>query len=301
MYYVLYGFLYLLSLLPLRVLYLLSDFAYLIVYRVMGYRKKVVLQNLEIAFPEKTDAERRRIARQFYRNFTDTFIETIKFLSASPAFLNRHFVADYTVFHELYAQGRKCQIHMGHNFNWEMGNLATAYNIPHTLLGVYQPIQNKAIDRLFMKMRSRTGTVLLPANDMRRAIINQRHKQYALGLIADQNPGNPSRGTYWVNFFGRPTPFVSGPENGARIGNLPVVFGYYTKIRRGYYQGHYHLAESDPQSLPKGELTRRYISFLEETIRRDPEMWLWSHRRWKHQWKPEYGLLTAEGEKMPQQ
>ncbi|WP_132052467.1 lysophospholipid acyltransferase family protein [Pseudocnuella soli] len=293
MYYVLYGFLYLLSLLPLRVLYLLSDFAYLVIYHLMGYRKKVVLGNLAIAFPQKTESERQAIARKFYRNFTDTFIETIKFISASPAFINRHFKTDYTVFEELYAQDKKIQIHTGHNFNWELANLGVALNIPFTFLGVYQPIQNKAVNRIFMQMRSRTGTVLLPANDMRRSILAYRDQQYALGLIADQNPGDTRRGCYWVPFFGRPTPFVSGPENGARIGNIPVVFGHFTKKRRGYYEGHFFLAEADPASLPKGELTRRYIAYLEETITRDPEMWLWSHRRWKHQWKPEYGLLTA--------
>jgi len=295
MYYVLYGFLYLLSLLPLRVLYLLSDFAFLIVYHVMGYRKKVVMQNLTIAFPQKTEAEKRRIARKFYRNFTDTFIETIKLLSAGPKFFNRHFKADYTVFHELYAQGKKCQVHLGHNFNWELGNLTTGLNMPHTLLGVYQPIQNKAINRLFLKIRSRTGTILLPANDMRNAFMPHRDKMYALGLIADQNPADTRRGCFWVEFFGRPTPFVSGPENGARTGNIPVVFSHFTKIRRGYYQGHLLLAEENPASLPKGELTRRYIAYLEEVITANPEMWLSSHRRWKHQWKPEYGLLTTSG------
>lgn len=292
MYYLLYGLLYLLSLLPLKVLYLLSDFAYLLIYRLAGYRKKVVMQNLTIAFPNKTEQEKKSIAKKFYKNFCDTFIETIKLVSADTNFINRHFVSDYSAFAEIYAKGKKCQIHTGHNFNWEIANLAVGANIPFTFLGVYMPIENKAVDRLFRKFRTKTGTVLLPATDMRNAIIPWRNEQYALGLIADQSAGNPSK-AFWVPFFGRPAPFVKGPESGARMGDIPVVFGHFTKIKRGYYRGHFFLAEENPRALENGALTRRYIKYLEETISANPDMWLWSHRRWKHEWKPEYGPVLG--------
>src|SRR5688500_4436355 len=123
MYYIVFGFLYLLSLLPLRALYLLSDFAYFILYKIAVYRKKVVFQNLTIAIPHKTEEEKTKIARQFYRNFTDTFIETVKLISANRNFINKHFVSDYSVFDKIYTEGKKCQIHTGHNFNWEIANL----------------------------------------------------------------------------------------------------------------------------------------------------------------------------------
>jgi Kdo2-lipid IVA lauroyltransferase/acyltransferase len=290
MYYIVFGFLYLLSLLPLRVLYLLSDFAYFILYRIAGYRKKVVFQNLTIAFPHKTEEEKTKIARQFYRNFTDTFIETVKLISANRNFINKHFVSDYSVFDKIYTEGKKCQIHTGHNFNWEIANLAVGDNIKFDFIGVYMPIENKIFDRLFKKLRTKTGTVLLPANDMRNAIIPWRTRQYALGLIADQSAGNLSK-AYWVKFFGKPTPFVKGPESGARIGNIPVVFGHFTKKKRGYYEGHFHLEEEHPRALESGELTKRYIAYLEKVISDHPEMWLWSHRRWKHEWKEEYGPI----------
>jgi Kdo2-lipid IVA lauroyltransferase/acyltransferase len=288
MYYLVYGALYLLSLLPLRVLYLLSDFAYFLIYYVIGYRKDIVLQNLTIAFPQKSLEEKVRTSKRFYKNFCDTFIETIKLLSASKTYINRHFTCDYSVFEELYAKGKKCQIHTGHNFNWEIANLAVAANIPFTFLGVYMPIGNKAFNRLFKTLRSKTGSVLLPATDMRNAIISYRNTQYALGLIADQSAGNLAKAV-WVNFFNRPAPFVKGPESGARLGNIPVVFGHFTKKRRGYYEGHFSLAEEFPASLQNWELTKRYIRYLEEVITANPDMWLWSHRRWKHEWKPEYG------------
>lgn len=292
MYYIVYGLLYLLSLLPLRVLYLLSDFAYFLVYYVAGYRKKVVLDNLSIAFPEKTEEERKRIAKKFYRNFTDNFIETIKLLSAGKRFIRKHFTVDTQIFYELYKQGKKCQIHLGHNFNWEIGNLAMGFSTPYTFLVVYMPINNKTMDRLFQKLRSKTGCVLLPATEMRTAMLPWRDKQYMLALVADQNPGVPSKG-YWLNFFGRPTPFVNGPEKGARANDAAVVFVYFVKHKRGYYEMISELAVSEPRSLPEGELTRRYIQYLERVIRDNPEMWLWSHRRWKHQWKPEYGKVIA--------
>jgi len=178
MYYVVYGLLYLLSLLPLRVLYLLSDFAYFLVYYLAGYRKKVVFHNLSIAFPEKSEEEREQIAKKFYRNFTDNFIETIKLLSAGKKFIRKHFITDPAIFYELYKQGKKGQVHLGHNFNWEIANLAMGFYTPYTFLTVYMPLNSKIMDRLFRKLRSKTGCVLLPATKMASAMMPWRDKQY---------------------------------------------------------------------------------------------------------------------------
>lgn len=292
MYYFVYGLLYLLSLLPLRVLYLFSDFAYIIIYYVAGYRKEVVQKNLSIAFPEKTEEERREIIKKFYRNFTDNFIETIKLISAGKNFIEKHFTGDVKVFAELHAQEKKCQVHLGHNFNWEIANLGMPLLTPYLLLTVYMPINNKTMDRLLKKIRSKTGAILLPATEMRTAMLPWREKQYMLGLVADQNPGVPSK-AYWLNFFGRPTPFVTGPEKGARANNASVVFVHFTKKKRGYYEMHSELAALEPNALPPTELTKTYIQYLEKVIKANPEMWLWSHRRWKHEWKPEYGPVMA--------
>ena len=138
--YIVYGLLYAVSLLPLRVLYLLSDFAYFLLYYVFGYRKKVVMDNLLQAFPEKTEQERKKIAKQFYLNFTDNFIEVIKLVSASPAFINKHFTGDYTLCNKLYEGNKKCHFLLAHNFNWELGCLAVAQNIKHLFLVVYMPM-----------------------------------------------------------------------------------------------------------------------------------------------------------------
>jgi Lauroyl/myristoyl acyltransferase len=287
MYHLVYGLLYLVSLLPLRVLYILSDGFYVLIYYVIGYRKQVVFNNLKLAFPEKSDAERTRIAKQFYHNFIDTFIETIKMVSASDRYIQKRVSGNWEVLNELYKTGRSVQIHLGHTFNWEWANLAGAREMHYTFLGVYMPIRNQVFDRLFKKIRSKSGAVLLAATNMRNEMLHWRGRQYALGLVADQAPPGPEK-AFWLNFFGRPTPFITGPETGARAGNIPVVFASIEKPRRGYYKVIFSLADMEPADLPRGELTRRYVAHLEQVIQQNPDMWLWSHRRWKQPWKEEY-------------
>lgn len=287
MYYIVYGIFYLMSLLPMWFLYILSDILAFLVFVVFGYRRKVIMENIGIAFPEKSLAERKKIARKFYHNFVDNFLEALKLLSASPAWINKRFRLDSDPFKKLYADGRKVQLHLGHNFNWELANAFMPMHTDYEFLVVYMPIKNKAMDRLFMKLRTRTGSKMLPATNMRNAILQYRNSQYMLALVADQAPGSPAR-AFWLNFFGRPSAFVTGPENGARAGNIPVVFADIYKTSRGRYSVRLEVGSENPQELPEGELTRRYIRFLEESIRKHPEMWLWSHRRWKHPWKEEY-------------
>jgi KDO2-lipid IV(A) lauroyltransferase len=296
MYYLLYVPLYLLSLLPLRVLYLLSDALAALVYHVIGYRKKVVLDNLRIAFPEKTEQERKAIAKKFYHNFVDNFIESIKLLSAGKKFITSHLVLDSDPFTAFYQAGRKCQLHLGHNFNWEIANVVMPFYSSYKFMVVYMPIKAKAMNRLFMHLRTRTGSTMLPATDMRNAIVPYRNTQYLLALVADQAPSNVSN-AFWLNFFGRPTAFVRGPESGARVGNIPVIFAQLYKVKRGYYRAYLEVGADNPRDLPEGELTRRYIIFLEKAIRQHPDMWLWSHRRWKHDWKEEYSKLWIGEEK----
>jgi len=287
MYYLLYGPLYLLSLLPMRALYILADGIYGLLYYGFGYRKDVVMSNLLIAFPDKTQAERTRIAKKFYRNFIDSFVEVIKLISASEAFLQKRFTIDADILKELHDSGKSCQIHLGHTFNWEWGQLVLTKLTRYKILVVYMPISNANFERLFYKLRTRSGNAFLPATDMKKAICPYLDKQYLMALVADQNPGNPAR-SYWLNFFGRPTPFVSGPEKGAQSSGLPVVFACIEKPRRGHYHATLKLGCKDASALPEGELTRNYVHYLETVIRRNPDMWLWSHRRWKHAWKEEY-------------
>lgn len=294
MYYVVYGLLYLFSLLPIWLLHGLADGLSFLLYHVIRYRRDVVMGNLLIAFPERTEAERIRIAKRFYRNFVDNFIETLKLLSASPSFIRKHFIIDNPELLEgFYKSGRKCQLHLGHNFNWELANAAMPLLTQYPFLVAYMPIENKVIDRLFLHLRGRTGTILLPATKMQRAILPYRNTQYLLTLVADQAPGNYGN-AYWLNFFGRPTPFVRGPERGARIADIPALFVRLYKPRRGYYRIHFTTIADHSAGLPEGQMTVRYARLLEEAIRKDPDLWLWSHKRWKIGWKEEFSRLWVE-------
>jgi Kdo2-lipid IVA lauroyltransferase/acyltransferase len=271
----------------MRVLYLLSDISYFLLYYVIGYRKNIVMDNLAIAFPNRSEKERIAIAREFYLNFADNFIEAIKLVSASKSFLTSHFKVDNPeLIQHYFDQGRKCQLHLGHNFNWEMANMVMPYYTGYHFLVVYMPIENRILDRIFRKIRSRTGTGLLSAMNLSRSILSFRKTQYMLTLVADQAPAKLSS-SYWSYFFGRATPFMQTPEKGARIADIPVLFGRIYKTKRGYYRAGLAEGSGNPASLPEGELTRRYIHFLEETIGQYPSLWLWTHRRWKHDWKPE--------------
>lgn len=295
MYYIVYGILYLISLLPLRILYFLSDAVYGLVYYVIGYRKDVVMNNLNIAFPEKTTIEKIKISKKFYHNFIDSLIETLKVISASDQFLKRHFTANWEVLNQLYQKGESCEILMGHTFNWEWGNHAINLNVEYTFLAVYMPITNKTLNRVFLKLRSRGRSKMLSASDMKQEMLPYGDKQYALGLAADQNPGDP-RYAYWLNFFGKPAPFVTGPEKGARARNMPVIFCYIQKLRRGYYNLVLSIGVESPASLPEGAVTVQFVRYLENVIRLQPDMWLWSHKRWKHLWKEEYQKLWVDSD-----
>ena len=298
LYYFVFGFLYLVSLLPFFILYGIADVFFLILYYVIGYRKEVVMNNLRQAFPEKKEPELRLIAMKFYRNFIDNWIETIKLLSVSKKSLNKHITGNFEVFHQLYATGRSVQVNLGHFFNWEIMTLHTGINQPYTFLTVYYPQSSKIMNRMIIYVRSRWGNPQLPSTEMARAIIPWRKKQYLLALGADQNPAG-TENAYWLYFMNRPAPFVKGPEKFARGQGIPVVMLITTKPKRGHYHFEYFLLSDDPKSLSEGELIRRYVQHLEENIRLQPEIYLWSHKRWKHPWKPEFKELWVDKQPPP--
>lgn len=294
MYYIIYPLLYLLSLLPWFVLYLLSDGIYVLIYYVFGYRKEVVMKNLLIAFPEKKEGERVRIAKEFYHNFTDTFIETIKLLSLSDKEFNKRYTSNIEIVNALYDSGINVQLQAGHFFNWEYINLGVARDSRIPFVAVYMPISNKAFDKIMYNLRSRYGTRMVPAVDFKTKFHQYIRGRYALGLAADQNPGSPLA-AHWVNFFGRLTPFVRGPEKGAKLNNTAVFFGHFYKVKRGYYHIQLELLTDKPRDFEDGKLTQLFASRVEEAIRLKPSNYLWSHRRWKWEFDQEkYGHLVVK-------
>jgi KDO2-lipid IV(A) lauroyltransferase len=283
LYFLLYG----ISLLPMSVLYGLSNLLAYVAFSGIGYRKEIVLSNLSIAFPEKSEKERVSIAKEFYLNFCDAIMESIKLISADNRLIDKLFVVDPAMLKAFEGTTKNIQIHAMHNFSWEIVNLGVARAMTLPFLGVYQPLTNKFFNELFKKIRSRNGTVLIPANDFKNNFLPHNDKQYVLALVADQNPGDPAK-AWWVNFFGKAAPFVMGPENAARQRDTAVLFANFYKVKRGLYSFSVEKFTDNPADLPPGELTQRYIKYIEDKTRERPANYLWSHRRWKHPYKPEY-------------
>lgn len=271
----------------MRVLYIFSDGIALLLYYLLAYRKKIVLANLQIAFPDKTVAERKSIAKRFYRNFTDTFIETIKFLSWKLEDINKRFTINPVGLEEAYACQKTVHLVGMHNFNWEFVNWGLVKKVPYPFLGIYMPVGNKAFDKIIADMRSRYGTILVPATNFKTNYLKYANTIHMLASAADQSPGNPSN-AYWLNFFDKPTAFVTGVEKGARLNNAAVVFAHFYKTSRGRYHIDTEFVVADPNTLPEGELTRRYVRYIEKCLRQQPDNYLWSHKRWKKEWKEEY-------------
>jgi len=287
MYYLVYGILYLISLLPFFILYAVSDFFYFITYHIIGYRKDVVMKNLLIAFPELTGKERAEIAKQFYKNLVDSFVEMIKFLSLPEKELLKRAEMQFDECLALSKKGLNIQFESGHQMNWEYGNHIFSKKLTIPFVGVYMRIKNKTVDRLFYEQRKKYGTILVEANEFKVKMHHIFKEQYSIGLIADQNPGAPEH-SYWLNFFGKPTPFITGPDKGARRTNCAVVFVNLVKVKRGYYKYENVVITENASSFGDGELTLLYRDFLETCIRKQPNNYLWSHRRWKWEYKPAY-------------
>lgn len=288
MYYLLYIPLYLFSLLPFFILYRVSDLVYFVMYHLVGYRKKVVMDNLQLAFPEKTIAERTKIASDFYLRFADTMVETIKLLSISEAGFRKRVQMDYSSFSELAVAGRNFHFFMMHQMNWEFGNQAFALNAPTKVnFAVYQKINNPVFNRLILHIRKRFGGNLVSVHDFRNEAQHYMKGQYSFGLLADQSPPVGGAG-YWLYFMGRPAPFVMGPDKSVRRLNPVIVFLNAVRVKRGHYRFESFLMQEEGRNLKEGEFTRKYRDFMEQCIRAQPSNYLWSHRRWKHKYQSNY-------------
>lgn len=283
LYYLALPFVYMVSLLPFPVLYLLSDGIYFLLYYVSGYRKKVVEENLRNAFPEKSDREIEKISREFYRYLCDLFLETFKTLTISKKKMVNHcsFHPDTVALFEQLAADRKSAILvMGHKGNWEWAGNTFSILCPQQLYVIYHPLANPHFNGLIYKMRTRFGTRLIAMQDTFRDMLANRKEVNATAFIADQTP-HPQN-AHWMTFLQQDTPVFKGTEKIAQKMNQPVVYVSVQRIKRGYYTVGAELLFSQPAGIPDGEITEAHTRKLEEDIIAQPATWLWSHRRWKH-------------------
>jgi len=285
-YYLALPFLYLISLLPFWCLYLLSDLLFFMVYRVIGYRKKVVFSNLKNSFPEKSQAQLLHIQTRFYRFFFDLVVETLKTLTISPrVLLKRVSFEDTSVFQKYYNQGQSIIIVMGHYGNWELGGARFALEPLHKLYVVYHPLSNKYFDQLIYKMRTRLGNGLYSMKGTLRGMVGNRKELTATAFIADQTPS--PKGAYWMNFLNQDTPVFQGTGRIANKLKYPVVYATVNREKRGRYHVILEDLCPNPEALEPEEIVARFTQRLEQDIRQKPEIWLWTHRRWKHKRKPQ--------------
>ena len=275
-----YAFCWLLAFLPLRCLYLLSDFLFLIVRYVARYRYTVIMENLRNSFPEKTEKERKKIARQFYRYLCDMFIETIKVIHISTKQIHRRIrYTNPELFDDLYKKGKQIHFVIGHYGNWEWIS-TMEHTIPYHLASLYHPLENKHFDKFYYDIRTKYGTEVIPSNMVLRAInrYQTENRLTTLGFVADQAPMQAS---YWTTFLNQETSIFMGVEKLSRRYNTAVVYYEARRIKRGYYMVDTTLITENAAETAENEITEKHVRLLEETIRRTPQYWLWSHRRWK--------------------
>lgn len=283
-YHILYALWYTLSLLHLRVLYVLSDIIFVIVYYVVGYRRKVVRSNLERCFPEKDKSERKGIERRFYRFFCDYLVETLKMMSMSKEQIRRRVVfKGMEEVNRLMAEGTPIGLYLGHVGNWEWLTTIDYWMPDHMVSAhLYHPLKDKVMDRLFLRLRAKHHSVGIPMKETLRRLVmlKKQCKNFIVGYISDQNPKWQNI-HHWLTFFGQETPVFTGTERIMKSTHQAFAYGDVYRVRRGYYECHIHILDPHPENVPDWQLTDRYFVELEKTIRRAPHLWLWTHKRWK--------------------
>ena len=284
LYYIVFTLWYIISLLPLRVLYVLSDVLYLVLYRIVGYRRRTVWTNIVTAFPEMTAEEHHDVERGFYHFFCDYMVESIKLLTMSEAEMKRRMVFKCAErINEVVESGQSCAVYLGHYCNWEWITSLPLWVTPKAQCGqIYHPLENKDFDKLFLRMRQRFGAKCIAMNNTLREMVRYRKEgqPVVIGYISDQVPMWQNI-HHWCNFLHHDTPVLTGTERIARSMNHAVFYMEVSRVKRGYYEVEFKLVTREPDKMPEYAVTDRYFQLLEDTIRKCPELWLWSHNRWK--------------------
>jgi KDO2-lipid IV(A) lauroyltransferase len=271
------------AILPLRVLYIISDGFYYLNYYLVQYRKKIVFQNLRNSFPEKSNDEIKNIAKKFYRHFGDLFVETVKLLNMPYEEGRRRIkLKNPEILERLYGEHKLILAAMGHYNNWEWLSLITRPEFH--IVSLYKPLHDPNFDRFMIKLRTMKGCMVVPSTQTLRFLNswNNPEKRAFLCFIADQSPQKKDI-HYWTQFLNQSTPIFVGIEKIAVKTNLPVCFFRMEKIKRGYYELEVVPISENPASSKPFEITEAHVRLLENDIRNKPEFWLWSHRRWKRQ------------------
>ena len=272
---------YALSILPMRVLYVMSDFGFLIAYHIIKYRRDVVYSNIKRSFPDKSEQEIKSIEKKFYKYFFDLMFETIKILTISPKKVtNRFRIKNLDLIEKYYKNNKHIILYAAHQGNWEWLSFLPLY-MPHQGITIYKPISNTYFDELMRTIRERFGVICVEKKKSYKTVLQniQKGQLSMFALIGDQSPKRTGS-KYWTNFMNQKTAFVMGAERIVAKTNQVPIFPAFKRIKRGLYELEFKLINT-PELDDNYHLIDRYSSLLEETIKDSPELWLWSHKRWK--------------------
>ncbi len=283
-----------LSYLPLPVLYLFTDFFYLLLVTFVPYRKNVVHANIARSFPNLSLSERKRIERRFYRHFTDLLAEGVKNLTISEKNLRKRFrVRNPELMDLLYKNKKSVLLVSGHYNNWEWLISAQNFLFPHQAMGIGMPMTSKFWDKKINERRARFGMKIVHSGNFREAIETNHDEPLAILVLSDQSPGD-SHKSYWMQFLHQQTPVLFGAEQMAHQYEFAVVGFVTEKVSRGHYEMTLFPIVTEPETCNWGEITETHTRLLEQAILREPEYWIWSHKRWKREVPEDLETLRAQ-------
>ncbi len=281
-----YGVVIPISYLPFRVLYWLADFVYILAYYVVGYRKKIVQKNLKNSFPELSEKEIKKIEKAFYKHFADFLVESVKSLTISnKEIVRRCAILNPEVPNEYFEQGRSVMVLCGHYNNWEYYAVGLAQQMKHKVFAAYQPLKNEFFNEVLLKSRQRFGIKMMSMKEVPRKLVKSPKVPTMSIMVNDQSPHAPKK-AYWNTFLNQPTGWMTGTERLASKLDQVVLFGCIRKRKRGFYEVSFYPITEKPKEVDAGFVLDQHTKYLEMVIAENPEYWLWSHRRWKHE-KPD--------------
>ncbi|MBN1338952.1 MAG: lysophospholipid acyltransferase family protein [Bacteroidales bacterium] len=278
------GLLWLISLMPFRVLYFFSDFLSFLLFRVFKYREKVVLTNLKKAFPDKNPDDIKQIAKKFYRNFSDLILEVIKIRNLRKKTLQERITfKNYRILEDLYAKNKSVIVTIGHCGNWEWMSMALEMITGYRAFAIVKPLNDAYFDRYLTKLRKRFNSRggLIQFKSAFREMVRNKNELTLTIFAGDQTPTRDEI-NYRTRFLNQETPVFLGVEKIARSLGFPVVFFNIQRSGRGHYEVEITTVSEFPKETSEYEITEKHVRLLEQKIAENPDNWLWSHRRWKH-------------------
>lgn len=274
---------------PFWLMYRISDVLFFLMYYIFKYRKNIVLENLKNSFPEKSQVEIDHICKEYFKFFVDFMLETFKTLTMSKKQALKRCTFDpksFELLEDLYKRNKDVILVLGHYGNWEFGGTSFSSQCSHQLYVIYKPLSNKYFDKIIYKMRSRWGTKLIPIKETYSEMKKIKNTGSITAFIADQTPAPDN--AYWTKFLNQDTPVFWGTERISKKLDYPIVYMTIKRIKRGYYKIFTEMLVENPRQSKEGEISELHTRKLEKDIVEQPEIWLWSHRRWKHKDKSHF-------------